>query len=58
MGYASAVSTLEIEFRNGRTYRFFAVPPGIYDGLRTAESKGGYFNHFIRGRFPFVSVRT
>lgn len=53
VGYAGATATLEIEFRTGRVYRFFAVPSSVYDGLLAADSKGAYFNRFIRDRFPY-----
>jgi hypothetical protein len=35
----------------GRRYKFFGVPPAIYEGLRDAESRGRFFNQSIRGRF-------
>jgi hypothetical protein len=34
-----------------RRYKYFGVPPELYEGLRDAESRGRFFNHFIRGHF-------
>ena len=43
---------LQLEFRNGSIYQYFQVPARIYQGLLTAESKGQYFNRWIRDQFP------
>jgi hypothetical protein len=45
-------ATLELTFHSGAIYRYFAVPPTIVQGLLAAPSKGAYFNHHIRNRFP------
>jgi hypothetical protein len=52
IGY-SANATLELQFRSGSLYRYFAVPQAVYVGLIAAESKGAYFNRNIRNRFPY-----
>ena len=52
IGY-SVDSTLELEFRSGAIYRYFAVPHAVFDGLIVAESKGAYFNRYVRNRFPY-----
>jgi len=44
-------ATLELVFQSGTTYRYFAVPRGVVDGLIVAESKGTYFNTHIRNHF-------
>ncbi len=36
---------------SGRRYKYFDVPPETYDALRTAPSRGQFFNAAIRGRF-------
>lgn len=33
------------------TIDFCGVPPSIYDGLRSASSKGSYYDHHIRHRY-------
>lgn len=53
IGFHAGLRVLEIEFRGGALYRYFAVPPSIFEGLQKAESKGRYFSRSIRGRFEF-----
>ena len=47
---------LEIAFRTGPRYLYFQVPPHCYQQLLEADSKGAYFNHHIRNRFPFQNL--
>jgi hypothetical protein len=44
---------LELEFRTGAIYRYVAVPPAVVEGLIAAESKGAYFNRYIRNHFRY-----
>ena len=48
---------LQLEFRNGAIYRYFAVPAAIHDGLLIADSKGSYFNRKIRSGFRYACLR-
>lgn len=50
-------SILDLEFRDGAIYRYFAVPAAIHHGLLAADSKGSYFNRQIRGCFRYVLLR-
>jgi hypothetical protein len=52
IGY-SINATLDLEFRNGAIYRYFAVPQAVFEELIAAESKGAYFNRSIRNHFPY-----
>ena len=52
VGY-SIDATLELEFRSGAIYRYFAVPHVVFQELITAESKGAYFNHHVRDCFRY-----
>ena len=45
--------TLQLEFRRGAVYRYFAVPPTVFHALISAESKGAYFNRTIRNHFRY-----
>lgn len=56
VGYEAATHTLEIEFQNGRVYRYAHVPESIYQGLMAAASKGSYFADFIKDLYPFIRV--
>ena len=50
-------SILELEFRDGALYRYFDVPETIYTGLLAADSKGSYFNRWIRSCFRYALIR-
>jgi len=56
VGFDGALAVLELEFRNGSVYRYFAVPAAVYEGLMDAASKGVYVNRFVRGVYPFARV--
>ncbi len=45
--------TLELQFRSGAVYRYFAVPPAVFQNLIAATSKGTYFNRNIRNNFRY-----
>jgi len=49
----SSQATLDLEFRSGLVYRYFTVPRALVEGLRDADSKGAYFNRYIKDRFPY-----
>jgi hypothetical protein len=46
-------ATLDLRFRNGAAYRYFAVPPAVVLGLIAAASKGAYFNRHVRNHFRY-----
>ena len=52
VGYSTDAS-LELEFRSGAIYRYFAVPRPVFEELIAAESKGVYFNRYVRDRFRY-----
>ena len=52
--YDAAQSLLDLQFRDGTIYRYFAVPPSTVDQLFVADSKGAFFNRHIRNRFRYV----
>lgn len=56
VGYDSFSNTLEVKFHNGSAYRYKNVPPGIYNALLHASSKGTYFNYNIKNRYPYSRV--
>lgn len=49
-------SVLSIEFKKGGTYQYFDVPRAVFDGMRTAESKGQYFSQNIKGVYRYARV--
>jgi len=57
VNYDVGESILQLAFRDGAIYRYFAVPAAIYNDLLAADSKGVYFNRKIRNCFPYVCLR-
>jgi lysyl-tRNA synthetase class 2 len=56
--YDPRACRLDIRFVSGGTYSYFEVPEAVATGLRTARSKGRYFQQYIRGRFEFRKDRS
>ncbi len=54
IAYDDARGILRLEFRSGAIYHYFGVPPAVHEALWQASSKGAYFNHAIRGHFPYA----
>ena len=57
VGYDEAEGLLQLEFCSGAVYHYFGVPPAVHRALLGAPSKGRYFHHAIRGRFPYRLIR-
>ena len=55
-GYSLEESTLEVEYRNGSVYQYFAVPKSVFDSLLAAASKGTFVSERIRGRYAYRRV--
>jgi hypothetical protein len=51
-GYDSGTRTLVVLFNNGKAYQYQDVPPEVYQGLMSAESKGKYMRSEIIGTYP------
>jgi hypothetical protein len=51
--YEPGKGRLVIEFLSGRRYAYFNVPPEIQAGLRSASSRGSYFNTWVRDRYSW-----
>jgi hypothetical protein len=56
VGYDPATRVLELEFRNGRLYRYAEVGEEIYRELMAAPSKGRYFLECIDDLYPYAPV--
>jgi KTSC domain-containing protein len=57
IGYSPRLHALEIEFKRGGTYRYVQVPRSIHRELMAAESKAGFYNRHVRGKFRSLHVR-
>jgi hypothetical protein len=53
VAYDSRHAILQVTFRDGTAYQYADVPVKTYRGLLQADSKGAYFNHCIRGLYPY-----
>ena len=58
VSYCSIHSLLDVEFRDGAFYRFFAVPEERVQRLLAAPSKGAFFNAQIRNHFFFQRISS
>lgn len=56
-GYDEVHAVLEIEFVTGQVYRYHAVPRREWRELMDAESKGRYFDAYIRDKYPMMRVQ-
>ena len=53
LAYERSTQELTVVFMDGTAYRYSGVPEHTYQSLLLASSKGRFFNHEIRGRYPF-----
>jgi len=56
VGYDSETFELEVEFRNGRSYRYQQVPVAVYRLLLQAPSIGEFVNRQVKPRFEAKAV--
>lgn len=57
IGYDAMSEILEVEFNNGAVYQYYNVPKRLYNGLMEADSKGRYFDAYIKkGGFRYSRV--
>jgi hypothetical protein len=53
VGYCPLSCTLDIELRDGSLYRYFGVPFYVCWNLLCANSKGSYFNRYVKAAFAY-----
>ena len=58
IGFDREARVLEIEFRSGASYRYLAVPPAVFEEMKTSASKGRYFAQFVRGKYEFQRLKS
>jgi len=51
--YDSKTSELKITFLSGKVYIYKNVPDEVFEGLKTAGSKGQYFNALVKNKYKF-----
>jgi hypothetical protein len=57
VSYDASQSILDLEFCDGALYRYFTVPTTVLSQLLAAESKGSFFNRYIRNSFRFTCLK-
>jgi len=54
IAYLSDDRELDVTFvGSGRTYTYIGVEPEVHEEFTRAYSKGQFFNHRIKNRYPF-----
>ena len=56
IGYDAETSTLEVGFRSGGVYEYYAVPPSIASALVNAPSVGRYLAAHIKGHYKYLQI--
>jgi hypothetical protein len=56
IGYDEEKRTLEVRFHDGDTYRYYDVEPEVVEEFFEAESKGSFFNAYVRDAYLFTKL--
>ena len=51
--YKPSIASLVIDYQNGSSYEYINVPYFVFEGLRSAESKGNFINTHLKTKFEF-----
>jgi len=54
--YRASDSTMDVQFRNGSTYRYEVVPEHIHTQLLTSVSPGRYMHRHVRHRYKYTRL--
>ena len=54
--YNEPVGDLYVEFKSGKSYRYYGVEQSVYNKFLTAESMGKYFNKEIKGYYDYEEL--
>jgi hypothetical protein len=57
IGYHAGSQTLEVVFNSGGIYRYYDVPPHVYQGLAAADSKGRYMWDHVFDTYTYERLR-
>jgi hypothetical protein len=58
IGYDPATCSLDVTFKSGGTWRYFAVTPEDYEQLMLSDSKGSFFARSIKKVYRGVDRKT
>lgn len=45
---------LSVEFKSGGLYKYFDVPPNVFEQMRAAQSQGQYLAQQIKGSYRYA----
>ena len=57
VGYDPRAKILELEFREGGTWDYFNLSPGVYKRFIGSESLGHFFVKKIKGRYTELKIK-
>lgn len=57
IAYDEDTQSMQVEFTNGGTYAYDAVPQEVYDDFLNASSPGTFFANNIKGSYGYSRVR-
>lgn len=58
VGYDPQLAVLEIEFDDGAIYQYRTVAVDMHAALMSAESKGRFFQRYIRDQYQTEWIRS
>lgn len=58
IGYEQDRNLLQVEFIVGSIYQYQDVPKNVYEQFLQADSYGRFFEHKIKGQYPYRKVRA
>lgn len=47
---------VHVEFKSGETYKYFNVPPEVFERLTRVASPGKYFHEMIRNSYAYEKI--
>lgn len=47
---------LTVEFKNGGRYKYYDVPVAVFEGMKTASSKGQFLAQNVKGAYRYAKV--
>jgi hypothetical protein len=56
IGYDEDGAILMVIFKSGKGYAYIGVEPHVYQNFVNADSKGQFFNEFIRNEYIFMEI--
>jgi hypothetical protein len=56
--YDAAKAILTVHYHSGKVYNYLHVPEEVYREMRATMAKGIFLNRNIKGKYPFVEVKT